>query len=71
MAERWGRLDDYADGQHRWTASVERGVARISGDFGTDLEQAVVTVLARTVPGVAAVEIGAASADAGDLMRGK
>jgi CBS domain-containing protein len=60
------RLDEYADGQHRWTAIVERGAVRICGDFGTDIEQAVVTVLARTTPGVAAVEIGAARADTED-----
>lgn len=63
------RLDEYADGQHRWTAMVERGVARISGDFDTATEQAVVTVLARTVPGVAAVEFGAAGAGAADIDR--
>jgi len=54
------RLDAYADGQHRWTATVEAGIARIGGDFDGDTERAVVTVLARTVPGVAAVGLGPA-----------
>jgi CBS domain-containing protein len=53
------RLDEYADGEHRWTATVEHGVARVSGGFRDDTEQAVVAVLARTVPGVAAVDVGA------------
>jgi len=54
------RLDAYADG-HRWTATVEAGTARITGDFDDDTEQAIVTVLARTVPGVAAVDLGPAA----------
>jgi CBS domain-containing protein len=52
------RLDEYADGEHRWTVLVEHGAARITGDFRNDTEQAVVAVLARTVPGVAAVDVG-------------
>jgi CBS domain-containing protein len=52
------RLDEYADGLHRWTATVEGGVARVSGEFSSDTEQAIVVVLARTVPGVAAVDPG-------------
>jgi CBS domain-containing protein len=51
------RLDEYADGRPRWTATVQGGTARITGDFGDDTEQAVVAVLARTVPGVAAVDL--------------
>jgi hypothetical protein len=51
------RLDAYADGQHRWTATVEVGIARVAGDFDDDTEQAIVTVLARTVPGVAGVDL--------------
>ena len=51
------RLDAYADGRQRWTATVEGGIARITGDFDDDTEQAIVTVLARTVPGVAAVDL--------------
>lgn len=57
-AEVQHRLDEYADGQHRWTATVEAGVARITGDFDDDTEQGVVAVLARTVPGVAAIDLG-------------
>ena len=54
------RLDAYADGTHRWTATVEGVVARVAGEFGDDTEQAIVAVLARTVPGVAAVDLGPA-----------
>lgn len=52
------RLDAYANGRHRWTATVEGGVARIAGEFDDDTEQ-VVTVLTRTVPGIARVQVGA------------
>jgi CBS domain-containing protein len=52
------RLDDYADGRRRWTAVVQDGVATVVGDYVNDTEQAVVMVLARTVPGVAAVHTG-------------
>ncbi|MEV4702923.1 CBS domain-containing protein [Actinoplanes sp. NPDC049316] len=51
------RLDEYADGQHRWTAVVEGGVATVEGRFANDTERAVVEVLARTVPGVAAASV--------------
>jgi len=53
------RLDEYADGAHRWTAIVDGGVATVVGGFGNDTERAVVEVLARTVPGVAGVKVAA------------
>jgi len=53
------RLDEYADGQHGWTATVDGGVATVTGEFANDTELAVVTVLARTVPGVAGVRTSA------------
>ena len=56
-AEVQHRLDEYAGG-HRWTAVVEGGVAHVTGDFDDGAEQGIVAVLARTVPGVAAVDIG-------------
>jgi CBS domain-containing protein len=52
------RLDEFADRPHRWMVTVERGVARVIGDFDNESEQAIVAVLARTVPGVAAVDVG-------------
>ena len=55
------RLDEYADGQRRWTATVEGGVATVAGDYDDDTERAVVAVLARTVPGVAAVKVTASA----------
>lgn len=53
------RLDEYADGQHPWTVTVLGGVAHVTGDFSDDAEKAMVIVLARTVPGVGAVQVGA------------
>jgi CBS domain-containing protein len=51
------RLDEYADGVRRWTATVEGGIAVVAGEFNNGTERAVVEVLARTVPGVAAVKV--------------
>jgi CBS domain-containing protein len=51
------RLDEYADGARRWTATVDGGVAAISGDFTNDTERTVVTVLTRTVPGISGVKL--------------
>lgn len=51
------RLDEYADGVSRWTAVVESGIATVVGEFTNDTQRAVVTVLARTVPGVGAVSV--------------
>lgn len=58
-AEVQHRLDEFADRPGRWTATVEHSVARIAGAFDNESEQAIVAVLARTVPGVAAVDVGA------------
>jgi CBS domain-containing protein len=55
------RLDEYADGRRRWTATVEGGVATVAGDYDDDTKRAVVAVLARTVPGVAAVKVTASA----------
>lgn len=52
------RLDEYADGRHRWTATVSGGIATVAGEYVNGTEQAVVTVLTRTVPGVAGVRTG-------------
>ncbi|GAA2565135.1 CBS domain-containing protein [Winogradskya consettensis] len=49
------RLDEYADSRQLWTVTVDGGIATVTGEYANDTEQAVVTVLARTVPGVAAV----------------
>ncbi|HWS35813.1 MAG TPA: CBS domain-containing protein [Actinoplanes sp.] len=49
------RLDDYAGSHGRWTATVEAGVATVDGGFPNEQQRMVVTVLTRTVPGVAAV----------------
>jgi CBS domain-containing protein len=49
------RLDAYADHPGRWTATVADGVVRIDGFVDDDQERRVVEILARTVPGVAAV----------------
>jgi CBS domain-containing protein len=51
------RLDEYADGVRRWTATVEGGIASVVGEYRNDTDRAVVEVLARTVPGVAGVKV--------------
>ena len=56
------RLDEYADGRHLWQVTVDAGVATVTGDFANDTQRAVVTVLARTVPGVSAVTVGETTA---------
>jgi CBS domain-containing protein len=49
------RLGFYS-GQHgRWTVSVQDGEVSLGGSFDDEAERQVVTVLARTVPGVNAV----------------
>jgi len=49
------RLDEYAGGVQRWTATADDGVVTIEGDLDDDLERTVVGIMARTVPGVVAV----------------
>jgi CBS domain-containing protein len=51
------RLDEYAGGEHRWTAEVEDGVATVKGPLDDPTERQVVAVLARTVAGVCAVRL--------------
>jgi len=51
------RLDEYADRPARWTVTVDRGVATVTGPLDDDIERTVVAVLARAVPGVSAVEL--------------
>ncbi|MQA27009.1 MAG: CBS domain-containing protein [Micromonosporaceae bacterium] len=51
------RLDEYAAGQHRWTVTVAEGVVHVSGDFDDEVQRQIVTVLARTVPGVAEARV--------------
>lgn len=51
------RLDEYADGIRRWNVSVVDGVAGIEGAFIDEPERTIVTVIARTVPGIAAVRV--------------
>jgi CBS-domain-containing membrane protein len=46
------RLDEYAGGERRWTATVTDGMATVDGRFDDEVEREVVSVLARTVPGV-------------------
>lgn len=46
------RLDEYAGGERRWTATVTDGLATVDGRFDDEVEREIVSVLARTVPGV-------------------
>ncbi|GAA0581922.1 CBS domain-containing protein [Paractinoplanes ferrugineus] len=56
-AEIQHRLDEYG-GHRRWTATVESGIAHVTGAFTDETEQGIVLVLARTVPGIAGVKLG-------------
>jgi len=51
------RLDQYAVGRRRWTATVEDGVVQVSGNFDDEVERQVIAALARTVPGVTEVRV--------------
>jgi CBS domain-containing protein len=51
------RLDEYAGRRGLWTATVQAGVAVLSGRFPNEQQRRIATVLARTVPGVAAVRL--------------
>lgn len=55
------RLDEYAGASRRWTATVAGGVAAVDGDCRNETERAIVTVLARTVPGISAVRVTASA----------
>ncbi|MEV6345190.1 CBS domain-containing protein [Actinoplanes sp. NPDC051851] len=55
------RFDEYGDGEGRWNATVTDGVVTVHGAIGNDTERAVLTVLARTVPGVTAVHLAGAA----------
>lgn len=51
------RLDQYAVGRRRWTATVEDGVVKVSGNFEDEVERQVIAALSRTVPGVTEVRV--------------
>jgi CBS domain-containing protein len=55
------RLDEYGGVAHGWRATVSHGVATVDGSFRDELERTVVSIIARTVPGVAGVQLVAAS----------
>jgi CBS domain-containing protein len=49
------RLDEYAGGTSRWDVAVDEGTATVRGPFTDDAEKTVVSIMARTVPGVSSV----------------
>lgn len=51
------RLDEYAGGTRRWPVTVSDGVARVGGKFDDEVERTIVAIMARTVPGVASVQV--------------
>ncbi|MGE5156121.1 MAG: HPP family protein [Betaproteobacteria bacterium] len=51
------RLDDYASGERRWTATVRGGSVEVLGRFADDAERRIVGVLAHTVAGVTTVDL--------------
>jgi len=50
-------LADYAGSRRRWQVTVVRGTVLVVGEFIDEAERGVVVALARTVPGVTAVEL--------------
>lgn len=56
-AELQERLDEYAGDQRRWVATVTDGVAVVSGVFEDAAQETIVSILAKTVPGVTSVEL--------------
>lgn len=59
------RLDEYAGGIRRWTATVDDGTVTVEGDLDDDVERTVVRIMARTVPGAAAVTFPSDSTTSG------
>lgn len=51
------RLDEFAGTPGRWTATVRKGVATVTGSYRDENERTVVAVLTRSVPGVTAVDL--------------
>lgn len=51
------RLDDYAGGVRRWRVTVSDGVASVEGPFDDEIERTIVSIMARTVPGVAGIHL--------------
>lgn len=49
------RLDEYAGKSGRWKLAIDEGIVTIRGHFEDAAQQEIVTVLARTVPGVVRV----------------
>lgn len=50
------RLDEYAGGRRRWTATVAEGAATVVGECDDEVEERVIVALAATVPGVSTVD---------------
>jgi CBS domain-containing protein len=51
------RLDEYAGGSRGWRVTVSGGVAHVEGSFKDDTERTIVSIMARTVPGVAGAQL--------------
>jgi CBS domain-containing protein len=51
------RLDGYAGGTRRWTATVTDGTATVDGSFDDETEQRIVSVMVHTVPGIGGVNL--------------
>ena len=55
------RLDEYAGGLQSWNATVNGGIAIVDGVSDDETERTIVTVIARTVPGISAVRLTAST----------
>ncbi|GAA3514847.1 CBS domain-containing protein [Actinocatenispora rupis] len=58
QADAQHRLDEYA-GSPRWTVTVHRAEATVTGTFRDEVERQIATVLTRTVPGICAAHVPA------------
>ncbi|WP_410659356.1 HPP family protein [Amycolatopsis sp. lyj-112] len=59
FAQLGGLLAGYSSHSPQWTVEIEAGLVRIRGEFRDEVERGVLEALAKTVPGVVGVELGA------------
>ncbi|MEU4425163.1 CBS domain-containing protein [Actinoplanes sp. NPDC024001] len=65
------RLDEYSGRRGWWTATVQAGTAVVTGPFPNEQQRRIAAVLARAVPGVAAVRLDPRPGTNGTVTRSK